>query len=579
MLNEEYLLDRRRIFFIASGIVVIFLIIIVRVVDIQIINARRYISQADLQQIRQLEIPAKRGLIFVQDNNNQYPIAMNQSLKFLFADPYLMQDLEPTEIANKLAPIIQYNANDLANKLTYKGNRYVILKQQIDQTLASKIEALKIPGLVLVDKDYRFYPEGSLFGQITGFINRELSPQYGLEEFYNNILAGKNGILKSKTDSFGAPIYSDDNVLYEPINGSNISLTIDRPLQIIANRIADETIKQNNADGVSIIVEDPKSGAIKALVNRPDFNPNEYYNSNVANYQNVAVSNQFEPGSGFKAITMVSALDAGKVKEDTTFVDSGSEIIDGRTIRNALNNTFGLQNMTGVIVNSINTGMVFVLKQMGVDPSKITLSGKQLFYGYIQKFGFGNKTNVDLYGEIAGSVKDPNSAADVDYANMTFGQGIAVTSLQLTNAFAAIANGGTLYQPYVVSSIINGDKTEVIKPKSLRQVVSKESTDIIKKMLVGVVQKGSGYSARIPGYGVAGKTGTAQVPLPDGSGYDPNKNIGSFTGFFPVNDPKFVIHVKVENPRVGGFAESTAVPAFASLAKEMISLYQIPPSP
>ncbi len=579
MLNEDYLLDRRRIYLIATGIAIVFIIIIIRVVDIQIINARRYISQADLQQIRQLEIPAKRGLIFVQDNNSQYPIAMNQSLKFLFADPYLMQDLEPSEIANKLAPLIQYDPRQLAEKLTYKGNRYVILKQQIDQATSNKIENLNIPGLVLVDKDYRYYPEGSLFGQITGFINKELIAQYGLEEFYNNILSGKNGILKSKTDSFGAPIYSDDNVLYEPVNGSNISLTIDRPLQIIANRIADETIKKNNADGVTIIVEDPKTGAIKAIVNRPDFDPNKYYEADVANYQNVAVSSQFEPGSGFKAITMVSALDAGKVKEDTTFIDSGSEVIDGKTIRNALNRSFGLQNMTGVIVNSINTGMVFVLKQLGTDPNKITVAGKQLFYSYIQKFGFGNKTNVDLYGEIAGIVKDPNSAADVDYANMTFGQGIAVTSLQLTNAFAAIANGGTLYQPYVVSSITSGDKTEVIKPKSLRQVVSKESTDIIKKMLIGVVQKGSGYSARIPGYGVAGKTGTAQVPLPDGSGYDPNKNIGSFTGFFPVNDPRFVIHVKVDNPRVEGFAESTAVPAFASLAKEIISLYQIPPSP
>jgi cell division protein FtsI/penicillin-binding protein 2 len=242
------------------------------------------------------------------------------------------------------------------------------------------------------------------------------------------------------------------------------------------------------------------------------------------------------------------------------------------------NHKFGMSTMTDVIQKSLNTGVVFVLQQLGSDPKKITLKGKEVLHDYIKRFGFGEKTGVELAGEAGGYVKDPK-AYDVDYANMTFGQGISTTSLQMVNSVAAVANGGTLYKPYIVEKTIATDGSEQLnKPKVIQdKVISSQAAATLANMMAQVVQHGSGWPTRMKGYNIAGKTGTAQVPRADGKGYDEHKNIGSFVGFAPVEDPKFVMMVRIDYPKVEGFAEKTAVPTFAEVAKQLFMHYQVLP--
>lgn len=294
---------------------------------------------------------------------------------------------------------------------------------------------------------------------------------------------------------------------------------------------------------------------------------------------NSSVSNQFEPGSGFKVFTMSAGIDSGKVKANTTYNDTGEVKVADRTIKNAENHKFGIQTMTDVIQKSLNTGVVFVLKQLGGDPNKITRAGKELFYKYIKDFGFGERTGIEQAGEATGKVRDAK-ASDVDYANMTFGQGLSTTTIQMVQAVGAIANGGTMYQPYLVAKTITPDQDIIEnKPKVVKdRVISRQSAAVVASMMQKVVEHGSGYATRIKGYNVAGKTGTAQVPRADGQGYEENKNVGSFVGFAPTEDPKFVMMVRIDYPHVPGFAEKTAVPAFATVAKELLKYYQIPPS-
>ncbi len=553
--------------------------ILIRLFQVQVVLGQEYEAKANSQQSRKFEIPASRGQVYLSENGDLYPVALNQKLNMLYVDPKFVT--KPTEAAKNLAAVTGLDQAKLEQQLTYKKSRYIELKQRVSSDEANKIRALKIPGIVLRPTDYRYYPEANLFSHVLGYVNADGDGQYGLEQYLNNDLTGRNGLLKAATDSMGVPIVSNENTIVEPQNGKSYVLTLDRSIQAVAATALQTAITENKADSGSIIVMDPNSGAIKALVNYPDYDPNNYASvpaNNYSVYRNAAVSNLFEPGSGFKAITMAAGIDTGKVKADTKYTDTGSVEASGKTIRNDANKTFGVQTMTDVIQKSLNTGVVFVLKQLGGDPNKITKAGKQVFSDYIKRFGFGTLTGIEQSGEANMPVKDP-STYDIDYANMTFGQGIAVTSIQMIQAIAAIANGGKLYQPYIVDGTVKPDGTLAKnQPKLVNsQVISPQAAATVSTMMINVVLYGTAYATKMPGYNIAGKTGTAQIPKPDGSGYYEDRTTGSFVGFAPVEDPKFIIMVRVDNPRQGGDAERTAVPAFATVAKALFKYYQIPP--
>lgn len=578
--NEPVIAQRnnRRTLLLVVFCALLWVIVAGRLFFIQAIDGQDYLARADNQQQRKFQIPARRGTIYIHENDSLIPIALNTQVYTVAADPKFIKDKGKT--ADNLAQILHEPKDHLEAKLA--GNsRYVELVKSVNSEVADSIKKLAMPGVILEQRPARQYPEGELFSHVLGYVNADGNGQYGFEQFANDRLAGRTGQLKTITDSLGIPISSAENTLVEPKNGQSYVLTLDRGLQAIAADTIKKAVESNRAESGSIIVMEPNSGAIKAMVNYPNFDPNNYAAvKDYSVFQNSSVSKQFEPGSGFKIITMAAGLDTGKVTPTTQFNDTGEVSFSGYTIRNADNHKFGIQNMTDVIQKSLNTGVVFVLEQLGGNPVKITTAGKDIFYSYIQKFGFGKVTGIEQAGEVAGYIKTPKNSYDIDYANMTFGQGLSSNSIHMLAAAGAIANGGKLYRPHIVDGQLSGDGTIKKEANYLvnDRVISPEAAAQLSQMMIQVVQHGSGYATKIPGYAIAGKTGTAQVPRADGKGYEDRKNIGSFIGFAPVGDPKFVMFVRIDYPKVAGFAESTTVPAFAVVAKELLRYYQVAPT-
>lgn len=568
--------DSWRLYVLGILFVLFWLLVVGRLVYIQVFQAKNYAAKASIQQSRKFEIPAQRGIVYVKDSQDLYPIALNNKVYTLAVDPKFIKDADNT--ANKLNEILNTNQEDLKNQLS-KDSRYIEINKSINTDQAEKIKAFSLPGVILIERASRFYPEGSLFAHVLGYVNDDGKGQYGFEQFKDEAMGGTKGQYNTATDALGIPIRSADNTISEPVAGKSYVLTLDRGLQAVAQEALKQAIESNRAESGSILVMDVKTGAIKAMVNYPDYDPNNF--RQVKDYKvfsNTAVSSLFEPGSGFKVITMAAGLDTGKVEPNTTFNDTGEVKVGDKVIKNAENHKYGISNMTDVIQKSLNTGVVFVLQSLGSTSGKITPEGKQLFFSYIEKFGFGKITGIEQAGEVSSKVKQP-STYDVDYANISFGQGISVNSLQLLTAVGAIANKGDLMKPYLIEGELQSDQTlKKTQPQVVRNVISPETAAELTQIMTQVVEKGSGYLTRMKGYQIAGKTGTAQVPRSDGKGYEENKNIGSFVGFAPAEDPKFVMLVRVDYPKTEGFAEKTAVPAFAVVAKELMRYYQIPPS-
>lgn len=568
--------DSWRLYTLAILFILFWLIVAGRLIYIQVFQAKKYAAKAAVQQSRKFEIPASRGIVYVKDSQDLYPVALNNKVYTLAVDPKFVKDADST--AQKLNQVLNTNQEEIKNQLI-KDSRYIEINKSINTDQAETIKSFSLPGVILIERASRFYPEGSLFSHVLGYVNDDGKGQYGFEQFNDQSMGGTNGQYNTATDALGVPIRSADNTISEPVAGKSYVLTLDRGLQSVAQEALKQAIESNRAESGSILVMDVKTGAIKAMVNYPDYDPNNF--RQVKDYKvfsNTAVSSLFEPGSGFKVITMAAGLDTGKVQPNTTFNDTGEVKVGDKVIKNAENHKFGISTMTDVIQKSLNTGVVFVLQSLGGTAGKITPEAKQSFFSYIEKFGFGKITGIEQAGEVSSKVKQP-STYDVDYANMSFGQGISVNSLQLLTAVGAIANKGTLMKPYLVEGELQADQTlKKTQPQVVRNVISPEAASELTQIMTQVVEKGSGYLTKMKGYQIAGKTGTAQVPRADGKGYEDNKNIGSFVGFAPAEDPKFVMLVRVDYPKTEGFAEKTAVPAFATVAKELMRYYQVPPS-
>ena len=352
-------------------------------------------------------------------------------------------------------------------------------------------------------------------------------------------------------------------------NGVNLILTIDKSIQFKAETVLKEAVTKHGADSGSVIVADPKTGAILAMAGYPDFNPNEYNKvEEPKTYLNEGTVGAYESGSVFKPITMAMAINEGKVGADTIYEDTGSVEIDDYTIRNSDLKAHGRQTMTQVLDESLNTGAIFAKEQIG----------NEKFYEYVQKFGFGKSTGIELL-EHKGNLDNLKANIKVNYHTASFGQGISVTPIQLIQAFSALANQGKMMKPYIVKAKVYPDgKTEETQSHIVGEIVSEKTANIIAAMLVSVVENGHGKRAGVKGYYIAGKTGTAQVPRKDGKGYEEGNNIGTFIGFGPVEDPKFLMLVRVNHPRDVSFAESTAAPAFGQIAQFILNYFNIAPS-
>ena len=580
--------QRRRIGLLATSLAFFGFILLARLFYLQVIMHGHYSARASLEHTAdKYAIPARRGELYLRDGSDgRAPIALNQTLNVVEADPSKISD--KAAAAAKVADVLGGAAGDYVKKLD-AGREYAKLADRVPQDAADKLNALKLKGIWTKEEAYRTYPEGSLAAQVTGFVNNAGVGQYGIEQYLNDQLAGTPGQLKAVVDNTtGAPIATAKNTIKPPVNGASYLLTIDRNVQAMVEQQIAQGVQAVHAKSGSVVIMDPNSNAIIAMANYPTFDPNNF--SAVKDYTaflNQTVASQFEPGSGIKTFTMATGLDQGKVTPDTTYDDPGCYKIDDRDVCDAAGDKPGKgKTMTVVLRDSLNTGVMHVLRLLGDNPDKFTLAGKKTLYEYFtHHFGFGTRTGIEQANEAPGALNQPSNAAgnDVNYANMSFGQGMSVTMVQMVSAMSAVANGGKLWQPHLVDGVINADGSVTkAAPKLIQDhVISLQAAQQLNQMLQVVVQHGSGYKiyedATNKQYKIAGKTGTAQIPKPDGTGYIDGANIGSFTGFAPAQNPKFVMMVQINQPGVAGYAESTTVPVFSSICSWLFKYYGIPP--
>jgi len=514
--------------------------ILAKLFYIQVIRGDYYKALARGMFNLEEQVIGERGEVYFKGGE---PLAINMDWPLVFASPSEITDKQAT--AEKVAEVLSLDKEPLLEKLG-KDNIYELIKKRITDEESQKIKDLDLKGIYLGKEKGRYYPQEAFASQLIGFLDNNLEGQYGIEGYYNDDLKGRRNQ-----------------------KGKDLVLTVDYYIQFKAEELLAKAKENLNIEGGEIIVIDSNNGEILALANFPNFNPNQYSSiSDFSIFKNGATQEIFEPGSVFKPITMSSALEEGKITPETTYIDTGSVKIGGYTIYNYGNRTWGEQSMIQVLEKSINTGAVFAQKKLG----------NNQFLKYIERFSFFRPTGIDL-DEVYSENKEFKKGYEINFATASFGQGIEVTPIQLIRAYTAIANEGKIVKPFVIKEIIDGDAVAEIKPVIPEEsVISAKTANQVSAMLVSVIENGYSKSAGIPGYYVAGKTGTAQVSYAalgiKKSGYS-DKTWQSFIGFAPAFNPQFIVLVKLNNPEAKT-AEYSAAPIFQELARSILDYYQIP---
>jgi len=530
----------------------------------QILEHGNYLVQAAQQYIIKEDVPANRGKIYFSD---MYPVATNTRLYQVLVVPRQVENKQ--DVADKLSTILGLSSSEIFSDIN--NNKYYIppLKDHLSEADGQKVADLKLQGVLVVPESIRLYPEGQLASQVLGFVDAAGTGHYGIEGYYNDQLKGIGGEIYGQKDTQGRVF--DVNSQITARNGSDFVLTLNHDIQFKAEEILSAAVQQYQADSGSLIVMDPKTGQVLAMANAPTYDPNNFNKVPTSDQQvfnNNAASDAWEPGSVFKPIVMAAAINDGKVAPDTENVFGESVTINGYKIETALKQAYGRETMTQVLENSDNVAMTWVAG----------LLGKETMYKYLQNFGFGKKTGIELDNESAGEMDSFKHWSDVQQATIAFGQGITATPLQVLAATSAIANQGNLMQSYIVDKTIDySGKENTTQPKVIGQVISADTAKKVTDMMVSVVENGHGKKAAVSGYKIAGKTGTAQVPKP-GGGYYADRHVGSFAGFAPANDPKFSIIVRLNNPKNVDWAESSAAPTFGQMAAWLFNYYGIAPT-
>jgi len=560
----------RRIIFLALITLLFSLIIILKLFNLQVLQHSFYSVMASEKHDVYKNLFPERGSIYTQEKGELYPLVANRDYYLIYAEPAKIES--PKKIVDLITSILDLKEEewkDLLIRLAKKDDPYEPIKHKITKKQMEEIEALKLAGINFLPENYRFYPEQGIGGHIFGFVSSnddEKIGQYGLEGYFDKELSGKSGLIKSVKDALGALITIGPRSVQKAEDGVDLVLTIDRQVQFTACQKLKEFYDYFKAESGTVIIMEP-TGAILAMCSFPDFDPENYNEVKDINYlNNPAIFYGYEPGSVFKVITMAAALDQNKISPETTYEDTGEVKVGQFTIRNFDKKAHGIKTMTEVLEESLNTGAMFAAE----------LVGKETFKKYVEVFGFGKNTGVTLDNEIAGDISQLDKKGDTYYLTSSFGQGITVTPLQLTAAYAALANNGILTKPYIVSEIIKPDgEKEIIKPQEIRRVVSAKAASLLTGMLVSVTEKGYDKKAKVNGYYLAAKTGTAQVA--SGTGGWSGKTIHTFIGYGPVSKPKFVMLLKLNNPQGIGFASDSLGPLFRQIAEFLLNYYQIPP--
>src|SRR3989339_147694 len=617
---------------------VIFLLagsILLRLYGLQVSKNDLYVALASDQHQVYNKLQPSRGEIYIQispvpDGKDFYPVATNKDFALVYAIPKDVKS--PAEAADRLYEIFDRKnvedevdkmlkedpyfsatssdglgiaAADIKNreefkaikreleletrkksivaayldKLSKENDPYEPIRYKVEkETLDPYIDELHGLGIDHIMEAYRYYPEFSIGSHLFGFVGFDDSGKigrYGLENFFNEELTGAPGSIKAERSGNGSLIIVNDREFNEPKNGSDLILTINRSIQFNACQKLNAAALRHGADGGTVIVMEPKTGAIIAMCSWPDYDPNNYGKvDDISIYNNPAVFDQYEPGSIFKIFTMSAGIDQGKVTPESTYNDKGSIKIPGwsKPIKNSDFDTFGghgTVDMITVLELSLNTGSIHVMQR----------TGPEGFADYVKKFGFGQKTGIELPGEGSGNIVnlERDVIRPVEVATATFGQGITVTPLQTITAYAAVVNGGILMKPYVVDEIVTSEGERIkTQPQPVRRVISERTSLLLSGMMVRVVEEGHSTRAAVKGYYVGGKTGTAQVAGSGTKGYEAGRTIHTFIGFAPADDPKFVMLVKLNDPKDVAWADSSTAPLFSEIAEFILNYYQVP---
>jgi cell division protein FtsI/penicillin-binding protein 2 len=543
--------------------------IVARLAYVQILHHQRYWLEAQEEHLDKRLVRSTRGAIL---DRNGFPLATSVDVFDIYIDRRAWRDnpQAPRQIADKLAPLLNEQPNRLLERLENSGAGPVqLLASNVDFSAGQEIEELGLPGVALAGATRRFYPEGDIASNLLGFLGRDHVGLAGLEADLDDLLSGTPGAIYFERDGGGQPIAFGRSRIEEGRPGADIRLTIDRYIQRLVENELELQIKEHKASGGSILVMDPMTGAVLAMASRPSFQLSNLSldQTDPALYRNRAVTDLYEPGSVLKTITMATAIDLGLVNPNTTYYDAGSVEKGGYTFKNWDFSSHGTQTMTQLLQKSLNTGAIWLSDQIG--PTRL--------YESIQRFGFGENTHSGLGGEAEGLLrtnKDPGWYSS-DLATNSYGQGIAATPLQVITAISSVINGGRLMRPYLVQEVESQEDDRIYEPVVVRRTISEATSATMVQMLNAVVDGVPAHRAQVRGYHVGGKTGTTLVSIP--TGYALDSTLATFVGFAPVEDPAFIMLVKIDQPQDDPLGGIVAAPVFGRLAPSILAYLNVRP--
>lgn len=541
----------------------IFAVIMLRAYQLQIIEQERCIELLHKQYRKYVTLPPKRGTIYDREKRE---LAVSLDVDSVYVHPATVKDARA--MAKQLSPILKSSYQFLLGKLT-SDRPFVWLMRRITPAQAQEIQSLHLEGIGFSEESRRFYPNKELASHCLGFTGVDPKGLEGIERSYDSYLNGKPGSILLYRDAKGRNIYSTSILQEDATKGYNLQLTIDQTIQHVTEKALEEGIKKSRAKAGTVIVMAPHTGEILAMAVRPTYNPNSFWDYQPYQWRNRAITDAFEPGSTFKTFLASSALEEKTTRpQDVFFCENGAYPFGGRIIHDV--HKYGVLTMADVIKYSSNIGACKIAQTLG----------DQKFYSYIKKFGFGNKTGIDLPGETSGLLAPPDQWSRVALATIAFGQGVSSSPIQLVTALSAIANDGMMMKPHLVKTIFDDQENIIkeIRPESMGRVVSPETARQVAAILRSVVEDGgTGTQAFIDGYAVAGKTGTAQKVDRETRRYSDHKMTSSFMGFFPAEKPQVAILVVIDEPEGVKYGGVVAAPVFKEIANTLISYLHIAP--
>jgi len=532
-------------------LLVIVTLVLSRLVILQLVQAADLKARGIERRTTDKSLLPERGTIY---DAQGHVLAQSIPVKQIVADPKTLSNLinnkqykkTKEDVAKQLGTILAIKPQDILDKLDKKDLSWISLAHQVDVSKADEIMALKIPGVGFDEEEKRVYPMGNFAASALGIVNLEGHGVEGVESYYDKALFGIPGFKSQEQDTKDRSILDALHQIDPTRPGNNVALTLDSTIQYLVEQQLNELQQATKANSVTILAMDPKTGRILGMGSRPTFDPTEYAKAAPDARRNLSIGMSYEPGSTFKIITGSAALEEGTIHPSDTFKDEGFLVIPPRKITNWDSDQKPHGNPT--FTKGMQLSSNVVLAQVGMK------LGKESFYTYLSAFGFGSKTGIDISGEESGLLLPLDKVRDIDLATMSFGQTNSVTPIQLLSAISAVANGGTLYRPYIVDKIMapDGQLVQQQKPTAVRQVITKATATQMTEILKQVVSDGTGGLAKIPGISVAGKTGTAQKVDPKTGQYSPTDFIASFAAYAPAEDPKIAVLVIIDSPKEGG---------------------------